>query len=195
MSIVVNVTPECRMLPVWLTGEIDFDVEMTLGHLKQTTTGIRGGAAKEFDHDWKWACQRFRDGMEAKGNIYVGVPPGTEAKLRSLKSEAIVIDGYVVDGPFLPMKFEASQELWPRIGDDNEVVSRRREESVTETGGKVCYRLMAVFLVKEHIFRRIVARDEEPEMWAAIRNGKKENGLWKPVAVPETKSYAMGVSR
>lgn len=178
MSLVINTPPELRYRPVWLTGEIDFPVEMTHGHLVQTSTGVRGGSAKQFDYELKWGCERFKQWREREGEYYIELP--TASAVQAKAQGFAVAHGFIIDGPFLPMKFASKQDDWPRVGDDNEVVSRRRETSLAETGGKVCYRMAGLFLIKEHVMTREVSRDKEPELYAAVRNAKKTEGLWTP---------------
>ena len=175
MSTVINISPTLSYRPVWLVGEIDFEVEMTLGHLKQTSTGIRGGAAKQFDYEWQWAKDELIRRMEQKGHVYVGVPD-------KLHKRPDYLDGFIVEGPFLPYNYT---DPLPLAGDDQEPVSRRRERSVEDTNGKVCYTMAAVFLVKEHVFRDVVDQERNPVAFAALKNGKKRNGLWAPVTVPK----------
>ena len=182
MPAVINISPTLNLRPVWLVGEVDFEVEMTLGHLKQTSTGIRGGAARQFEYEWQWAKEEFIRRMEQKGHVYVGVP-------ERLHKRDDYLDGFLVEGPFLPYNYF---DPLPRKGDDNEPVARRREQSVEDTNGKVCYTMAAVFLVKEHVLRQVIEQDKDPEAWKALKNGKKENGLWKPVAPAKKMQFAVG---
>lgn len=177
-NLVINVAPELKYRIVWRTGHIDFEVEMTHGHLVQTSTGVRGGSAKQFEYEFNKACDDFREWMQKDGATQVPIQkPLADAAIA--KGKAVRKD-FICDGPFLPHTFASSQAAMPRGGDDNEVLPRRRERSLADTGGRVEYRLAGLFLVKEHIVPRIVKRDENPELYAAIKNGKKENGRWIP---------------
>lgn len=182
MATVINISPNLSYRPVWLVGEIDFEIEMTVGHLIQTSTGIRGGAAKQFEFEWQWAKDQFVKRMEQRGHVYVGVP-------EKLHKRPDYLDGFLVEGPFLPYNYF---DPLPLAGDDNEPVSRKRERSVEDTKGKVCYTMAAVFLVKEHIFRNVLEQDRHPEAFAALKNAKKVNGLWKPQTPAKKKHYVMG---
>ena len=183
MGVVVNVTPNLKYRPVWLTGEIDFDVEMTHAHLVQTTTGIRGGAAREFEHEWQWAVDEFIKRMEQKGHIYVGLPAGVQLRPGQEKWR----EGVIAEGPFLPYDYSQS---WATAADGEEV-SRKAPQSLEDTKGRVCYRMAAVFLVKEHILRQVVEYDKNPQAYQAARNAKKVNGLWQPVAPAKRKHFLM----
>lgn len=185
MSLVINVTPNLDYRPVWLTGEVDFDVEMTAGHLKQTSTGIRGGAARQFEAEWQWAVDEFIRRMEEKGHIYLGLPPDVQPKDGQVKWR----EGVIAEGPFLPYDFTTPL---PRGGDDNEEIARKGPRSLDDTGGRVCYRMAAVFAVKEHVFRDVVQREQNPERYAAVKNARKRNGLWQPVTPAKKEHYLMG---
>ena len=189
MTVVINVTPNLSYRPVWLVGEIDFDVEMTAGHLKQTTTGVRGGAAKEFEREWQWAVDEFIRRQEQLGHIYVGLPATFKPKDGQVKWK----EGVIAEGPFLPVDYSQN---WPKTGDDDDDEERSRKwpTSVEDTKGRVCYRMAAVFLVKEHVFRRLVEERTNPDAFKAIKNGKKVNGLWQPVPMPQRKHYQMGAA-
>ena len=187
MATVINVAPNLNYRPVWLTGEIDFDVEMTHAHLVQTSTGIRGGAAKEFEREWQWAVDEFVRRMEQKGHIYVGLPDGIDLKPGQVKWR----DGVIAEGPFLPYSYEPS---WPTAGDDGGEVARKAPRSLEDTKGKVCYRMAAVFLVKEHIFRQVVERDRNPEGYDAARNARKVNGVWTPQKPARKQHFLMGAT-
>lgn len=183
MPAVVNVSPTLNYRPVWLVGEIDFEVEMTHQHLIQTSTGVRGGAAKQFDYEWQWSKDEFIRRMEQQGNVYVGVP-------ESLRKRPDYVDGFLVEGPFLPYNYF---DPLPLAGDDNEPVARRRERTLDDTRGKVCYTMTAVFLVKEHVVRQVIEEEKSPAAFRALRNGKKVDGLWQPVAPAKKQHYVMGV--
>ena len=187
MGLVVNVSPNLAYKPVWLVGEIDFDVELTVGHLKQTTTGMRGGAARQFEAEWQWAVDEFIKRMEQKGHIYLGLPPNTKPKGEQVKWR----EGVIAEGPFLPYDYLTPLE---KGGDDGEEIARKAPRSLEDTGGRVCYRMAAVFAVKEHIFRDVVEREKNPERFAAARNARKRNGLWEPVPVAKKQTYLMGVT-
>lgn len=189
MSVVINVQPNLSYRPVWLTGEVDFDVEMTVGHLKQTSTGVRGGAAKEFEAEWQWAVDEFIRRMEQKGHIYLGIPQGTVVKGEQVKWG----EGVIAEGPFLPITY-SDPNNWPTAGDDGEAVSRRWPRSVEDTGGRVCYRMAAVFAVKEHVLRQVIDQDKSPEAFAAVKNARKVNGLWQPQAPARKQYFVMGES-
>ena len=187
MPPVINVTPNLAFKPVWLTGEIDFDVELTLGHLKQTTTGMRGAAARDFEAEMQWAVDEFVKRMEQKGHIYVGLPDGMQVKGSQFRWK----DGAIIDGPYYP--FDYSQH-WPRKGDDNGEVSRKAPSSLEDTKGRVCYRMAAVFLVKEHVLRQVVEYDKNPAAYAAAKNAKKVNGIWTPQKPARKQHYVMGAT-
>lgn len=188
MSLVINVAPDLKYKPVWLTGEIDFEVELTQRHLIQTSTGIRGGAAKEFEAQWQWAVDEWVRRMEQKGHIFVGLPAGYKPGEGWVKWRKDVI----ARGPYLPYDFTSA---WDRKGDDGEEVSRRAPSSLEDTQGRVAYEMAAVFLVKEHILRQVVERDKNPDAYDAIKNAKKENGLWKPVPKPRKQYHVIGATR
>ena len=183
MSVVINVSPTLAYKPVWLTGEIDFDVELTHRHLVQTTTGARGGAAKEFEAEWQWAVDEFIRRMEQQGHIYAGLPAGMQLKPGQEKWR----EGVIAEGPFLPYDYS---QTWAK-GPDGEEVSRKAPASLNDTKGRVCYRMAAVFLVKEHILRRVIDQDRDRNEWHALKNGVKRNGIWEPKPVIR-KSFAMG---
>lgn len=185
--VVINVTPNLNYKPVWLTGEIDFDVEMTIGHLRQTSTEGRGGAAKEFEREWQWAVDEFIKRMEQKGHIYAGLPDGMKLRPGQYKWR----EGVIAEGPFLP--YDYSQH-WPRKGDDNGEVSRAAPRSLEDTKGRVCYRMAAVFLVKEHVLRQVVEREKNPAAYAAARSAKKINGIWQPQKSGAKQHYVMGAT-
>lgn len=176
MGVLVKVGPDLQFKPVWLTGELDFPVDMTHGHLVQTSTGVRGGSARQFEYELKWGCERFKAWMEREGKVYMPIPPEL-AKAAEARGKA-VMHGFIIDGPFLPMKFAASKEEWLRGGGDDDVLPRKREMSLRDTGGKVCYRMAGLFLVKEQVVNRIVERDKEPALWERIKDAKKTNGLF-----------------
>lgn len=188
MGVVINVNPTLNYKPVWLVGEIDFDVEMTHQHLVQTSTGMRGGAAKEFEREWQWAVDEFIRRMEQKGHIYVGLPNDVPLRDGQVKWG----EGVIAEGPFLP--YDYSQH-WPTAGEDGEEVSRKAPRSLEDTKGRVCYRMAAVFLVKEHVLRQIVEYDKQPEAYKAAKNAKKVNGLWEPQPVAAKQYYEMGATR
>ena len=160
--VVINVAPNLRLRPEWLVGEIDFDYELSKQAADESHgIGTRTGASRDFEAEMQWAVDTFIERMEQKGHVYfpdLGAP--------------------VIKGPFLPRTYA---DDWPKH-ESGEELPRKQETSVEETGGRVCYRIAAPFLVKEHIFRDIVERDKVPEEdWTAIKNARKENGLWVPV--------------
>lgn len=175
MSIVVKIAPDLRYKPVWLTGELDFPVEMTHGHLVQTSTGVRGGAAREFERELKWGCERFKAWMESEGKVYIELP--LEMAKAAEKRGVGVAHGFVIDGPFLPMTFAASKNDW-LMHEDGEPLPRKRETSLRETGGKVCYRMAGLFLVREQLVTQVIDREKDPERWGLIAGARKRNGLW-----------------
>ena len=187
MGYVINVTPNLNYKPVWLTGEIDFDVELTLGHLKQTTVGARGAAARDFEAEMQWAVDEFIKRMEQKGHIYYGLPQDVPLKGEQVKWK----DGAIIDGPFYP--FDYSQH-WPKAGDDNEERSRKAPTSLEDTKGRVCYRIACVFLVREHVLRQVVEREKDPDGYAAAKNAKKVNGIWTPQKPAKKQHYLMGAN-
>lgn len=161
MGIVINVTPNLRLRPEWLTAEIDFDYELSKQAAGESHgVGIRTAASRDFEGEMQWAVDRWIAWMEKKGYIFFG-PKG----------------GPLVDGPFLPRNFDNN---WPRGGDDGQELPRKQEKSVEETGGRVCYRLAAIFLVREYIHSELVERGKDEERYKAVKNARKENGLWIP---------------
>lgn len=160
--VVVNVSPDFSLKPEWLVGEIDFDYEMSKQAAEESHgKGVRTGASRDFEAEMKWAVDTFIDHMEKKGHYYLpdmGAP--------------------VIKGPFLPRNYG---DDWPKHPESGEELPRKQERSIEDTGGRVCYRIAAPFLVREHIHRTIVERDAVSEAeWKAIKNPRKENGLWIP---------------
>lgn len=165
----IKIAPNLGYRPQLLTGSIDFDVEMTHGHLVQTTTGVRGGAARQFEYELKAGCERFKAWRQACGEQFVEMPPQL-ARIAEAKGKA-VLHGFIIDGPFFPMKFAASDDDWAK-GPDGEPISRKREVSLAQTKGKVEYRVTGMFLVKQHIAQRIVDREREPEVWERFKTAR-----------------------
>lgn len=165
----IKIAPSLGVRPQLLTGSIDFDAEMTEGHLKQTTTGVRGGAARQFEYELKAGIARFKAWRESCGEQFVEMPQQLVAVAKA-KGKAM-LDGCIVDGPYFPMKFAESDADWA-VGPDGEPIARKRETSLAETKGRVEYRVTAMFMVRERVVQRIVNRDKEPEVWERFRNVK-----------------------
>ena len=182
----INVAPTLNYRPVWLVGEIDFEVEMTHAHLVQTSTGIRGGAAKEFEREWAWAVEEFIRRMEQKGHIYVGVPDNFNPK----PEQVMWGKGVIAEGPYLPYNYD---QTWAK-GIDGEEVSRPAPTSLEDTKGRVCYKMAAVFLVREHVLNQIVSYDKDPQAYLAAKNAKKVNGVWQSQKPKRKQHFVMGAT-
>lgn len=128
--------------------------------------GMRTAASRDFEKEMQAAVDAFVAWREREGDIYY---PGLGAP--------------VIRGPFLPINFE---DPLPRHSDELDAdgdpleIPRKRETSIEQTKGLVEWRIAAPFLVREHIASEIVERDKDPARYAAIKNARKENGLWKP---------------
>lgn len=188
MSIVINTPPDLKYRPVWLTGEIDFDVNLTLDQLKeQDGEGWQtGGATRQFEAEFQWAVNEFIARMEQKGHIYIGLPDMIKAQAKH-KGYEVYRDSVVVIGPIYALDFTSPLPLGP----DGEELPRPMPRSLEDSGGRVSYRLGAFFAQKEHVLRRLVERDRDPAAYEAARNARKVGGVWLPHTPPSKQHFEM----